>query len=186
MPITRIDDPGDGRVTDYRNIPDPELVERQGVFVAEGRLVVRRLLESSGWTTRSVMVTETALASIRDLLIERQHLAVYVVSQPVMSTVTGFDVHRGCLAVGERRPPRQWQRVAAQARLVVALERIGNPDNVGSVFRSAKAFGADGVLLGPSCADPLYRKAIRTSMGATLAGPVRARRAVAGRLSGAA
>ena len=88
-----------------------------------------------------------------------------------MNGITGFNVHRGSLAIGERPRPCQWQEIVSGARRVVALERVGNADNVGSVFRSAAAFGVDGVLLEPGCTDPLYRKAIRTSMGAALSMP---------------
>jgi tRNA G18 (ribose-2'-O)-methylase SpoU len=80
-------------------------------------------------------------------------------------------VHRGCLALGERPRPCPWQDLLGGARRVVALERVGNADNVGSVFRSASAFGIDAVLLEQSCTDPLYRKSIRTSMGAALTMP---------------
>jgi tRNA G18 (ribose-2'-O)-methylase SpoU len=88
-----------------------------------------------------------------------------------MNGITGFNLHRGCLALGERPQPCAWRTVTHGARRIVALERIGNADNVGSVFRSASAFGVDGVLLDERSTDPLYRKAIRTSMGAALTMP---------------
>jgi tRNA G18 (ribose-2'-O)-methylase SpoU len=167
VPVSFIDDPSDHRFADYRNIPDHELVRSRGVFVAEGRLVVRRLLESS-FGTRSVMVTRPAFDTMADLVTARPGLPVYVVSPEVMSTVAGFNIHRGCLAIGMRPAPRPWSDLAPAATRLVALERVGNADNVGTTFRCAAAFGIDGVLLGPGCADPLYRKAIRTSMGAAL------------------
>lgn len=170
MVVTRLDDRGE-MLADYRNIPDPELVARRGLFVAEGRLVVTRLLTASPLTPRSVMVTETAYAAIRPVLDARPEVPVYVVPQAVMNEIAGFNIHRGCLALGERPDPPDWRGVAAGARRMVVLERVGDADNVGSMFRSAAALGADAVLLGPSCADPLYRKAIRTSMGAVLAVP---------------
>jgi tRNA G18 (ribose-2'-O)-methylase SpoU len=171
MPIIRIDDPDDPRLAGYRNIPDRELVARAGLFVAEGRLVVRRLLGDARLTTRSVMVTEPALAAVQELFVTRPHLPVYVVPRTVMNGVTGFNIHRGCLALGERPPAGDWRHLAAGARRLVIIERLGNADNVGSIFRTAAAFNADAVLLGPACADPLYRKAIRTSMGAALTMP---------------
>ena len=171
VPIITIEDEDDERLGDYRNIPDAELVERRGIFVAEGRLVVRRLLEESRLVARSVMVTEAALASIADALAARPEIPVYRVSQTVMDGVTGFNIHRGCLAMGERPADAAWIAVAARARTILVLERIGNADNVGGIFRNAIAFGVDAVLLGPACADPLYRKAIRTSMGAALLVP---------------
>lgn len=170
MPVLSIDDAADARFADYRNIPDPELARRRGIFVAEGRLVVRRLLESA-WTTRSVMVTPTAIGAVADLLERQPSLPVFQVPQHVMDTVVGFNIHRGCLAIGERPPAISYDRLSTGATRLVALEQVGNADNVGAVFRSAAGLGADGVLLGPWCTDPLYRKAIRTSMGAALQVP---------------
>lgn len=166
-----IADAGDPRCAAYRNLPDPELAARRGRFVAEGRLVVRRLLAGSRFAVESVMVTEPALAAVADLLAARPDLPVYVVPQAVMNDVTGFNIHRGCLAMGERPPVPPWPTLAAAVRRLLVLERIGNADNVGAAFRNAAALGAGGVLLGPACADPLYRKAIRTSMGAALTLP---------------
>jgi tRNA G18 (ribose-2'-O)-methylase SpoU len=105
------------------------------------------------------------------MLDTRDGIPVLVVPQAVMNSVAGYDVHRGCLAIGERPAPAGWHELIGGAQLVVVLEGVGNPDNVGAIFRNAAAFGADAVLLGPSCADPLYRKAIRTSMAATLVVP---------------
>jgi tRNA G18 (ribose-2'-O)-methylase SpoU len=167
---------GDERVAPYRNVSDAELLARHGWFVAEGRLVVRRLLDSQ-LVTRSVMVTDPARASLDDLLDEKNGLPVYVVPQAVMNEITGFNIHRGCLAIGERPAARSLSDLTSVAQRLVAIERVGNADNVGSIFRNAAAFGVDGVLVGPSCTDPLYRKAIRTSMGASLMMPfVEARR----------
>ena len=171
MAVIPVGDLHDDRLAAYRNVPDPELLRQHGLFVAEGRLVVRRLIEVERFAVRSVMVTETALVPLRQLLDTREELAVYVVPQAVMNGITGFNLHRGCLALAERPRPRRWQEVMSGARRAIALERIGNADNVGSVFRSASAFGVDAVLLERSCIDPLYRKAIRTSMGAALTMP---------------
>jgi tRNA G18 (ribose-2'-O)-methylase SpoU len=169
--IVRVDDLDDEQLAAYRNVPDPDLLTRRGLFVAEGRLVVRRLIESRRFPVRSVMVTDAALVPLRALLDTRDALPVYVVPQSVMNGITGFNMHRGCLALGERPRPCSWRDLLGRARRVIALERIGNADNVGSVFRSASAFGVDAVLLEASCTDPLYRKAIRTSMGAALTMP---------------
>jgi tRNA G18 (ribose-2'-O)-methylase SpoU len=141
------------------------------LFVAEGRLVVTRLLRSSRYTVRSIMVTETAYAAIREVIDARADVPVYLVSQQTMNRVSGFNIHRGCLALGERPPLQNWCELAAASRTLVVLERVGNADNVGALFRNAAALGADAVLLGPACADPLYRKAIRTSMAAALTMP---------------
>jgi tRNA G18 (ribose-2'-O)-methylase SpoU len=155
-------------LADYGDIRELTLVEQRGIFVAEGRLVVQRLLSDSPFRTRSVLVTEPTLASLRSFVDAHPQTPVYVVPQTVMNDVAGFNVHRGCLAIGERPAPKDWMNLARGARRLVILERIGDPDNVGSAFRNAAAFGLEAVLLDPASADPLYRKAIRTSMGATL------------------
>jgi len=169
--LIRVTDPDDDRLAAYRNVPDRDLLLERGLFVAEGRLVVRRLIGAQRFTVHSVMVTEAALVPLRELLDTRSELPVYVVPQAVMNGITGFNMHRGCLALGERPRPCRWQDLMSSARRAIALERIGNADNVGSVFRSASAFGVDAVLLERTCIDPLYRKAIRTSMGAALTMP---------------
>jgi tRNA G18 (ribose-2'-O)-methylase SpoU len=172
--VVRIESDADERLSDFRNIPDPALLVRRGLFVAEGRLVVTRLL-ASGLETRALLVTETALASIGESTTNAD-FPVYVVPQAVMNSVAGFNFHRGCLAIGVRPPARDWREIAVTSRrtdqacapTLVVLERVGNVDNVGAIFRNAAAFGVDGVLLQSDCADPLYRKAIRTSMAASL------------------
>ena len=170
MTLAHIDDAGDARLADYRNVPDAELLQRSGLFIAEGRLVVRRLLSGSRFAPRSVMVTEAALAALVDVIDPSAPLPVYVVSQSLMNGITGFNMHRGCLAVGVRQPLEDWRAVAAECPRLVLLERVANADNVGAVFRNAAAFGA-GVLIDGRTTDPLYRKAIRTSMGAALSVP---------------
>ena len=174
MPIVPVDDLDDPRIADYRDVPDPVLLRQRGLFVAESRLVVRELLAHRRLFTRSLLVTPAALDSLGDLLQDRLHdLPVYVAPHQFLRRVVGFNVHRGCLALGERpaRTSDAHLPVLASGRLVVVLEQVGDPDNIGSIFRNAAAFGAAAVLLGPHCCDPLYRKAIRTSMGATLRVP---------------
>jgi tRNA G18 (ribose-2'-O)-methylase SpoU len=172
--IITIDDLGDARLAQYRDVPDPELLRAHGVFVAEGRQVVRQLLASAHFTTRSVLVSPAALEGLRDVLGEREPLPVYVLPGDRLSALVGFNLHRGCLALGERPPAlsvASWWAQAAPSKLVVAVERVGNADNLGALFRSALAFGAGGILLSPGCCDPLYRKSIRVSMGAALSLP---------------
>ena len=168
MNIIQIEDPDDVRIAEYRNIPDPDLMARQGLFVAEGRIVVERLLTRSRFETRSVLITQAALAALNDVLEPRTDLPVYLVQKPLINTITGFHIHQGCLALGVRSPLRSWMEIAASAQRLIVLEHVSDADNVGSIFRNAAAFHLDGILLGPSCTDPLYRKAIRTSMGASL------------------
>ena len=168
MTVIAVDDPGDERLSDFQAVSDPDLAIEHGFFIAEGRLVVRRLLTESPFTTRAVMVTPSAMKTVEDVLPHKSGVPVYLVSQDLMERVAGFNIHRGCLASGDRPRKADWRAVMAGARRLVVLERVGDADNVGAIFRSAAAFDADAILLGPASADPLYRKAIRTSMGAAL------------------
>lgn len=176
MDIARITSPDDPRVAEYRNIRDADLLSGRGVFMAEGRFVVRTLLLQSPLPCRSVLVTETALGSVRDAIDSSPSAPpVLLASQEVMNTVVGFDIHRGCLAVGERPTSESVETILARCVGenggpcgIVVLENLTNHDNVGGIFRSALALGASAVLLSPGCCDPLYRKSIRVSMGAAL------------------
>jgi len=160
--IAHLDDP---RVADYAHVGDPSWLRQHNVFVAEGRLVVRRLFEAGSFSVRSVLVTPAALAAMRDAL-DPERCPVHVCEQQTMNDLAGFNFHRGCLAIADRPPAIDPLARFADARCVLALEGIGNPDNVGGLFRAAAALGGEAVLLDGRCADPLYRKAIRTSMGA--------------------
>jgi tRNA G18 (ribose-2'-O)-methylase SpoU len=175
MPLERIDSPDDARLTDYRHVPDPELLQRGEVFVAEGRLVVGALLASSPLGTRSVLLTENAFRALADVIEPRlADTPVFLVAEGTIEALTGLNINRGCLAIGERPSRSTVADLLARlpaARLLVVLERIANADNMGGIFRNAAAFGADAVVLGPGCCDPLYRKAIRVSMGAALRVP---------------
>ena len=169
--IVTAEDLDDPRLAEYRNLPDPELLRTHGVFVAEGRHVVRILLASDRFETRSLLVSPPALESLRDVIADRPAVPVFVMPVERLTTLVGFNIHRGCLAIGVRPPcvtVDAWWREAARARLVVAAERVGDADNLGALFRNALAFGADGLLLSAGCCDPLYRKSIRVSMGAAL------------------
>ena len=168
--IASLDDP---RVADYRLITRPALLARAGLLVAEGRLVLRRLVDQPRFRIRSVLLTDTARVAL-DPVVSRlgPEVPAYVTSQAAMSALAGFEIHRGCLALAERPPLTPVEELdLTTARRLVILEGVNNPDNVGGVFRSAAAFGVDAILLGPECGDPLYRKAIRTSMAATLQVP---------------
>lgn len=162
--ILDIDDEQDPRLEPYRHVGDAGWLRDRGLFVAEGRLVSARLIEL-GAPVESVLVTPAALAAFEPALLAR--CTVYVAPQSIVNGITGFNFHRGCLALARRWPPRRLDDLAAATRIVI-LEGINNPDNVGGIFRSAAALGADAVLLGPGSGDPLYRKAVRTSMGAAL------------------
>lgn len=175
MPLIHIDSPDDPRLRPYRAIGDAELLRKHGLFVAEGRLVVQRVLESRTYRVASLMMSESALAALTPFVSAHAPDAdVYVCDLPLFRDVTGFNIHRGCLALVERPPAADWRTCltqAGEASTVVVLEGVTDADNVGSVFRNAAAFGADVVLLSPSCCDPLYRKSVRTSMGAVLRVP---------------
>jgi tRNA G18 (ribose-2'-O)-methylase SpoU len=170
-----IDDLSDPRVADYRSLKDGDRLRRRGLFMTEGRLNVQCLIERSRFRVRSVLVTPgilEALGSVFEKLAASS--PVYVAAQGILNGVVGFDLHRGCLAVGECDEPVFPEQVMPRGRapsLLVALEALTNHDNTGGVFRNAMAFGADAVLLCPRCSDPLYRKAIRVSMGASLCVP---------------
>ena len=167
--INRADDP---RIAAYRDLPDHALVRSRGLFIAEGRIVVRRIIEDGRWRVQSVLVSEAARNGLQPLLDRvADRVPVYVCAASAFLGITGHDIHRGCLALVERPPEEAPEALVRSARMVVVLEGVTNADNVGGIFRNAAAFGADAVLLSPTCCDPLYRKAIRTSMAAVLRVP---------------
>jgi tRNA G18 (ribose-2'-O)-methylase SpoU len=166
-----IEDAADPRIAPYRAVGDPVALEREGLFVAEGRLVVERLLEDGRFEIHSVVVSPAAAAALEKILGQRPAVPAYVCEPAVLAQITGFDFHRGCLSLARRPQTGLPLSRLSQATRVLALEGVGNPDNVGGLFRAAFAFGVDGVILDRATADPLYRKAIRTSMAATLRVP---------------
>jgi len=172
MHVIRIEDGHDLRLADYAGVREPALLRARGLLIAEGRFVVRRLFDSGRIKARSLLLNDAALNGLADLLARTDTgCEVYVASADVITAATGFNMHRGCLALAERPAELSIGAVLAASQLVTVLERVVDPDNVGSVFRSAEAFGVDAVLLSPGCCDPFYRKAIRTSSGAALVVP---------------
>jgi len=166
-----ISKPDDPRLEDYRALTDVALRRRvepeQGMFVAEGELVLRRAV-AAGYPIRSLLLLERYAAPLAELA---GAAPVYVASAPLLEAITGFDVHRGVLAAMARLPlPAVHDLVESSTRLAV-LEDMNNPTNVGAVFRCAAALGIDAVLLSPRCADPLYRRSVRVSMGTVFAIP---------------
>jgi tRNA G18 (ribose-2'-O)-methylase SpoU len=139
------------------------------MFVAEGLLVLRRLL-ATPYRVRSVLVTRPRLAAVGPLL-DGGPVPLYAVTQETMNAVTGFNIHRGILAIAERRPLPAAADLLASARRVAVLEAINDHENLGVIFRNAAAFSLDAVLLSPDCCDPLYRRSVRVSMGHALAVP---------------
>jgi tRNA G18 (ribose-2'-O)-methylase SpoU len=170
LSIERIDALDDPRLDDYRDVRDERLRERGGAFAVESREVVRRLLSEGRFRLRSVLLTEPALDTLRDLL--DGSTAVYVARNDLIRDVVGYNFHRGCMGIAERGAPLALEDLLATSpRTLVVCERLSNPDNVGGVFRNAMAFGAGGVVLSPGCADPLYRKVVRVSIGGSVSVP---------------
>jgi tRNA G18 (ribose-2'-O)-methylase SpoU len=173
-PIARIDDPSDSRLADYRDVRERDLVGREGLFIAEGRVVLEKLVRTGRHPIRSVLLAQNRVAGLAGLIAELPaDLPVYAAGQAVMDAVVGFPIHRGILAAGERFEPAPEDLLAGlpPAALAVGLVGVANHDNMGGLFRNAAAFGADAVLLDEACCDPLYRKAIRVSVGAALTTP---------------
>jgi tRNA G18 (ribose-2'-O)-methylase SpoU len=171
----RIDDPADPRVAAYMDIRERDLAGRQGRFVAEGKVVLNVLFSARRFEVESVLLLENRLAGMADTLsLAPAGVPVYVTSGEVLDKISGFHMHRGVLAIGRKRPDEDIDTLLAtlpRRALVVVLVGISNHDNMGSIFRNAAAFGADAVLLDETCCDPLYRKAIRVSVGAALKVP---------------
>lgn len=169
MSVQHVTDPEDPRVVRFHRLRDAELLASHGLFVAEGRVVVERVLTDRRYPVEQLLLAPGPWSQLRRAIEACAPQAeVFLLDSPsAFGAVTGFNLHRGCLALVRRPAPLPWTDVVhAQSRCVV-LEAVSNADNVGSVFRNASAFGAGAVLLSPTCCDPLYRKAIRTSMGAT-------------------
>jgi tRNA G18 (ribose-2'-O)-methylase SpoU len=171
--VTTLDDP---RVDQYRSVRDADLRGRRHLCMVESEMVVRRLL-TSGWKIHSLFLSpqkyERLAPHIQDVSLE-----VYIADVSLMSNITGFHIHRGTLAL-VHRPSEESLRVRPlinsllekkQIALLLA-EGITNVDNMGSLFRNAAAFGVDAIILDGACCDPLYRKAIRVSMGHALSVP---------------
>jgi len=175
-PVVTISDASDDRLDDYRNLTDAVLRRRRetstGLFIAEGALVIGQLL-CSRYPVRSLLVTRARLEELAPLLAGAGLTApVYVAGREAMQAITGFNFHRGALAVGERLPPAGAPAIlAGPASLVAVLEGVTDHENLGAVFRNAAAFGVDAVLLGDGCADPLYRRSVRVSLGHVLRVP---------------
>ena len=173
MPVIHVDDPLDPRLADYTHLTDVALRSRrepaQGLYLAESSEVIRRAVEA-GHTAQSMLMAEKWLPSMADVIEalgggEDGSLPVYVADADVLRSITGFHLHRGALAAMHRPAPLPVADVIAGARRVVVLEDMVDHTNVGAIFRSVAALGADAVLVSPRCADPLYRRSVRVSMG---------------------
>lgn len=171
--LVGVGDPDDARLGDYRDLRDVELRKsievEHGLFIAEGEKVIRRAIDA-GYPARSVLLTPRWIDSLRDVL-DTLDAPCYVVDPAVAERVSGFFVHRGALASMARLKTPSVDSVLAGARRVMVCEDVVDHTNLGAVFRSAAALGMDGALLSPRCADPLYRRAVKVSMGAVFSLP---------------
>lgn len=171
--VIDITEPADPRVDDFRDLNSvdrrPDLPTGKGLVIAEGVLVARRML-ASRFSPHAFLGTERRLAELADDLAGTR-ASCYRVGAEVMAEVVGFHLNRGVLGVARR--PRQWTtaEVVTGARTVAVLEGVNDHENLGSIFRNAAGLGVDAVLFGPGCADPLYRRAVRVSMGHVLLVP---------------
>ncbi|AKT51951.1 TrmH family RNA methyltransferase [Arsenicicoccus sp. oral taxon 190] len=167
---TWITDPADPLLLDYVGLTDVALRRRtepeRGLYIAESEKVIRRAL-AAGHRPRSFLMAERWLTDLADLVAwaEREQIPVHVGAHPIIEDLTGFHLHRGALASMQRPELPALDQVLDGARRVVVLEDIVDHTNVGAIFRSAAALGVDAVLVTPRCADPLYRRSIRVSMG---------------------
>lgn len=179
--IIAIDDPHDARIKAYANQKDAWLkVSAQGgsgmpdgLFMAEGALVVRQLIASAYPVQSSLLAPARLEAMSQSLADLPEATPIYLAAQEVMDEIVGFPIHRGILAVGQRMKPLSLEQMLADAPAAVILEDLANHDNVGGIFRSVAALGGPKVpvFLSPRCCDPLYRKALRVSIGNALICP---------------
>lgn len=171
--LIEIDDPADERLRDYVALRDVQLRRsleaRDGLFIAEGAVVIRRAADA-GYRPRSFLLAERWLGGLAEVLASWPDVPVYIVTERLAEEVTGFHVHRGALASFERRTTRPLASVL-DARRLILCEDIVDHTNVGAIIRCAAGLGWDAVVLAPGAADPLYRRAIKTSMGTVFALP---------------
>jgi tRNA G18 (ribose-2'-O)-methylase SpoU len=171
--LVTLHDPDDPRLHDYTGLTDVELRRRrepaEGLFIAEGEKVIRRAAEA-GYAMRSMLLSAKWVDTMRDI-IDEAPAPVYVVDPALAEQVTGYHVHRGALASMQREPLPTAAALLTTARRVVVMESVNDHTNIGAIFRSAAALGMDAVLLSPDCADPLYRRSVKVSMGAVFSVP---------------
>lgn len=168
----RIERPDDPRLADYAALTDAHLRKRyehqHGVLIAEGPNPVRALVDSP-YPVRSVLLAEERLEAMRDVVDALAPAAdVYLVTREVLYEVVRFKLHQGVIACAGRLPPAEPATIVRDARRLVLLEGLNDHENLGTLLRTARAFAIDAVLLGPGCADPLYRRSVRVSMGHVL------------------
>lgn len=173
----RIEDPADPRIAGFVSIRERDLTGRDGLFIAEGTVVLRMLgsaqARQKGFAAEAILLLESRVAGVAEVLAAfPETVPVYIAAAPVFDAIAGFNMHRGVLALG-RKPAQAPPLLPSlpETSLVLAGCGLSNHDNVGSIFRNAAAFGADAVFLDETSCDPLYRKAIRVSVGSVLTVP---------------
>jgi len=173
LDVHDVDDPDDPRLDDFRDLNSvdrrPDLPSGKGLVIAEGVLVVQRML-ASRFTPHALLGTDRRLAELADDL-AGAGVPFYRTSADVMARVVGFHLNRGVLAAARRAPEHGVAQVAEGARTLAVLEGVNDHENLGSIFRNAAGLGVDAVVFGSGCADPLYRRAVRVSMGHALLVP---------------
>jgi tRNA G18 (ribose-2'-O)-methylase SpoU len=178
LPI-RIENADDPRIAEFRSIRERDLTGREGRFIAEGTVVLRMLSAAhrhgTDFRAEKILLLENRVGGLAEVLAAfPPEVPVYVASGEVLDRIAGFHLHRGVLALGRRIGQATAGDILDglhESALVVAAFGISNHDNIGSIFRNAAAFGADAVILDPGCCDPLYRKALRVSVGSVLSVP---------------
>jgi tRNA G18 (ribose-2'-O)-methylase SpoU len=169
-----VDSADDPRLADYTRLTDAglrtHLEAEQGLFIAEGTKVITRAV-ASGYPVRSMLLGRSRLVDLESLPDADGGAPTYVVPDEVAERLTGYRVHRGALASLARRALPEVGELIAGARRIVVLEDLVDHANVGAIFRCAAALGVDAVVLSPRCADPLYRRSVKVSMGAVFAIP---------------
>lgn len=160
-------------LSDYVSLTDVALRKslevETGLYIAESAKVIKRALDA-GHEPRSVLLQEQWLPEMQDIL-STYDCPIYLANSDLVEQITGFNIHRGAIASMKRPPLPEFQDIIAKASLVVVLENIVDHTNVGAIFRAAAGMGADAVLVSAECADPLYRRAVRVSMGSVLQVP---------------
>ncbi len=171
--VIDVDDPTDPRLDDFRDLNSidrrPDLPTGKGLVIAEGVLVVQRML-ASRFVARAFLGTERRLGELATDLTTTD-APFYRASADVMAEVVGFHLNRGVLAAAPRPPELSMAAMIADARTIAVLEGVNDHENLGSVFRNAAGLGVDAIVFGRGCADPLYRRAVRVSMGHALLVP---------------
>jgi tRNA G18 (ribose-2'-O)-methylase SpoU len=169
--VIEIHELSDPRIAAFKSVRDRDLLrEHEGAFMVEGEVPLRVLLAQTRRPVRAVLVSDAQAGKLRTLL-ETVRAPVYVAPPALLDGVVGFSIHRGVLALAERGAALSLESLPPGPSLVVALCGVSNHDNVGGIFRNAAAFGVDAIVIDRATCDPLYRKAVRVSVGGSIVVP---------------